>query len=376
MKTLSADLAGNPRALARLRPGGGDHRPARAPEHHPDSRAGDGRRPRQLLDAPDSRPDAAARRSTAGPSLPDEADALYRVLNVFLHVCDAVAFAHSRGVIHGDIKPDNVMVGRVRRGLPGRLGRRLADPDRRRRRAGLGIQRAPHASGVRGTPAFMAPEQAKGVLLAIGERTDVFGLGALLYFILTGRPPFEGATASETLTRARAGLFPDPERTRARRAGAGAVPDRAQGDGGRRRQDRHARVAGAAGGRARLPQRRPAFPVARVRARRRSSCARAIPATRRSSSPPATCIVQRSGARRAARDPPAGAGRRVRRDRNPVAHGAHRDRGRDRRGDGQDRDAGADRGAAGAQHLAGAVRARARRSLPRGRRKARASQGR
>jgi NAD(P)-dependent dehydrogenase (short-subunit alcohol dehydrogenase family) len=59
----------------------------------------------------------------------------------------------------------------------------------------------------------MAPEQAKGALPAIGERTDIFGLGALLYFILTGRPPFDGASESESLTRARAGLFVDPERT-------------------------------------------------------------------------------------------------------------------------------------------------------------------
>ena len=84
-------------------------------------------------------------------------------------------------------------------------------------------------SGVRGTPAFMAPEQAKGVLPAIGERTDVFGLGALLYFILTGHPPFAGSSASETLTRARAGLFPDPEQTergRTRRRCAGSCARR------------------------------------------------------------------------------------------------------------------------------------------------------
>ena len=67
----------------------------------------------------------------------------------------------------------------------------------------------------------MAPEQAKGVLPAIGERTDVFGLGALLYFILTGHPPFGGSTASESLTRARNGLFVDPEQSeRGRKAPA------------------------------------------------------------------------------------------------------------------------------------------------------------
>src|SRR4029079_7610117 len=142
----------------------------------------------------------------------DAADALYRVLNVFLHVCDAVAFAHSRGVIHGDIKPANVMVGSfgevyvvdwgVASLIPGSEGEAVTVSAERHTR-----------SGVRGTPAFMAPEQAKGMLPAIGERTDVFGLGALLYFIVTGQPPFAGGTESAILTRARAGLFVDPEQT-------------------------------------------------------------------------------------------------------------------------------------------------------------------
>jgi serine/threonine-protein kinase len=156
-----------------------------------------------------------------GSTAPDEADVLYRVLNVFLHVCDAVAFAHSRGVVHGDIKPDNVMVGSfgevylvdwgVASLIPGASG---DDP--------VSVSTERHTrSGVRGTPAFMAPEQAKGVLTEIGERTDVFGLGALLYFLLTDHPPFEGATASEILTRARAGLFPDAEQSeRGRKAPA------------------------------------------------------------------------------------------------------------------------------------------------------------
>jgi hypothetical protein len=151
----------------------------------------------------------------------DEADSLYRVLNVFVRVCDAVAFAHSRGVVHGDIKPENVMVGDfgevylVDWGVASLIP--AASPDEQ-----ITVSTERHTqSGVRGTPAFMAPEQAKGVLLAIGERTDVFGLGALLYFILTGHPPFAGSTASETLTRARNGLYVDPEQSeRGRKAPA------------------------------------------------------------------------------------------------------------------------------------------------------------
>jgi eukaryotic-like serine/threonine-protein kinase len=149
----------------------------------------------------------------AWSNLPDDAEALYRILNVFLHVCDAVAFAHSRGVVHGDIKPANVMVGSfgevylVDWGIASLIPTSSSEEP-------VSVSSERHTrSGVRGTPAFMAPEQAKGVLGAIDERTDVFGLGALLYFVLTGRPPFEGTTSGETLTRARASLYTDPERS-------------------------------------------------------------------------------------------------------------------------------------------------------------------
>ena len=222
VKTLAADLSGNPRAqrdfvqeaeiTAQL-----DH-PNIIPIH--EQAMVDGRasfsmrliRGQTLLEA---------LATWAGDSTLDEADTLHRVLNVFVRVCDAVAFAHSRGVVHGDIKPDNVMVGAfgevylVDWGVASLIP--AESPDQQ-----ITVSTERHTqSGVRGTPAFMAPEQAKGVLLAIGERTDVFGLGALLYFILTGHPPFGGSTASETLTRARNGLFVDPEQSeRGRKAPA------------------------------------------------------------------------------------------------------------------------------------------------------------
>src|SRR4029079_1731683 len=143
-------------------------------------------------------------------NLPDDGDALYRVLNIFLHVCDAVAYAHSRGVVHGDIKPENVMVGSFGEVylVDWGVASLIPTPDGADA-VSVSTERLTQ-SGVRGTPAYMAPEQAKGVLPEVGERTDVFGLGALLYFVLTGHPPFEGSTASETLTRARNGLFVDP----------------------------------------------------------------------------------------------------------------------------------------------------------------------
>ena len=150
----------------------------------------------------------------AWSNLPDDAEALYRILNVFLRVCDAVAFAHSRGVIHGDIKPANVMVGSYGEVYLVDWGIASLIPTSSTGEEPVSLSSERHTrSGVRGTPAFMAPEQAKGVLEAIDERTDVFGLGALLYFILCGHPPFAGTTSGETLTRARAGLYVDPERS-------------------------------------------------------------------------------------------------------------------------------------------------------------------
>jgi serine/threonine-protein kinase len=217
MKTLAAELAGNPRAqrdfvqeaeiTAQL-----EH-PNIIPIHElamVDGRASFSMR---LIRGQTLRQVLASRSGQ-----PDDADGFYRVLNVFLHVCDAVAFAHSRGVVHGDIKPENVMVGDfgevylVDWGVASLIPTSSAEHP-------VSVSAERHTrSGVRGTPAFMAPEQAKGSLPAIGERTDVFGLGALLYFILTGQPPFAGGTESESLTRARAGLFVDPEQTEGGRA--------------------------------------------------------------------------------------------------------------------------------------------------------------
>lgn len=116
-------------------------------------------------------------------------------LDIFRKVCDAVAFAHARGVLHRDLKPDNIMVGAFGEvlvmdwGLARAVGARDApvqvdrfEGDALRTRDGQ----------VAGTPAFMAPEQAEGRLDALDARTDVYGLGAVLYTLLTGRAPFSG----------------------------------------------------------------------------------------------------------------------------------------------------------------------------------------
>ncbi|MFO0954091.1 MAG: tetratricopeptide repeat protein [Isosphaeraceae bacterium] len=141
------------------------------------------------------------------------------LLRRFIDVCDAVAYAHSRGVLHRDLKPANVMLGRYGETLIIDWG--LAKATGRQEPVSAGSGPAPvvptsgsHeptvAGSALGTPAFMSPEQAEGRLDRLGPATDVYGLGAVLYNVLTGRPPAQGANAEEVLARVRRGDVPPP----------------------------------------------------------------------------------------------------------------------------------------------------------------------
>lgn len=146
---------------------------------------------------------------------------LERVLNVMIKVCDAVAFAHSRGVVHRDLKPDNIMVGTYGQvyvmdwGIA-RIMPAASDVESEGARPVVVSGRNPEEIAdeegqVIGTIAYMSPEQALGDVHRIDQRTDVFGLGAVLYQVLTGGPPHQGDRSFQVLTKARQGVIPPPE---------------------------------------------------------------------------------------------------------------------------------------------------------------------
>jgi serine/threonine-protein kinase len=117
---------------------------------------------------------------------PGTTERLEEGLEIFLKVCDAIAYAHHRGVIHRDLKPDNIIVAGFGQVYVMDWG--LARLTRTRPASGPNAQM--EAPGAVGTPAYMSPEQARGNPREMDERSDVFGLGAILYEIVCGFTPF------------------------------------------------------------------------------------------------------------------------------------------------------------------------------------------
>lgn len=142
---------------------------------------------------------------------PTPAETLREMLGAFLKVCDAVAFAHSRGVLHLDIKPENIIMedfGTVYL-MDWGLSRLSARDPERKDQVALSLEAAGGVvTGVVGSPSYMSPEQAKGTESLVSERTDVFGLGAVLYAILAGRPLYQADSIDDVLEKARAGHIP------------------------------------------------------------------------------------------------------------------------------------------------------------------------
>ena len=145
-----------------------------------------------------------------------EPDRLAELLQIMVKVCEALSFAHSRGVIHRDVKPSNIMVGHygqvyitdwgVARLLP------LSKDTGGDRRVAVSAMAELDAPGsIIGSPAYMAPEQVEGAHEQIDARTDVFALGATLYQILTGQPPYRGSSYYRLLNRALTCDYPPPK---------------------------------------------------------------------------------------------------------------------------------------------------------------------
>ncbi len=140
---------------------------------------------------------------------------LRRLTTAFHQVCQTMAYAHSQGVVHRDLKPENIMLGAFGEvlvldwGLAKVRGRAEAGP------SGVTSDRSSldafetRAGSVLGTPVYMSPEQANGELEIVDERSDVYSLGAILYELLAGQPPF-GGTVVQVLGQVLSGKRPKP----------------------------------------------------------------------------------------------------------------------------------------------------------------------
>lgn len=153
------------------------------------------------------------------------------LVTIFKNICDTVGYAHSRGVIHRDLKPANIMVGAFGEvqvmdwGLAKMIEETDVSPAANDQETVASLQLAVSkvdetvSGSVLGTPSYMAPEQARGEVVGLDARADVFALGAILCEILTGRPVYEGDNPKDILRMA---VTADLTDAMSRLAGCGA----------------------------------------------------------------------------------------------------------------------------------------------------------
>lgn len=136
----------------------------------------------------------------------EQAYPLNRMIDIFIKVCEGMAFAHSKGVIHRDLKPANIMVGRFGEvqimdwGVAKIIGRkedsaeRVVGSDRQDDDAARTM-----VGSILGTPSYMSPEQARGEVNSMGQESDVFSLGVILYELLALQTPWNAQTSAQVL---------------------------------------------------------------------------------------------------------------------------------------------------------------------------------
>ncbi|CAM9963727.1 unnamed protein product, partial [Discosporangium mesarthrocarpum] len=132
-------------------------------------------------------------------------------LDILMRTADAVGFAHSRGVVHRDLKPENVMLGAFNEVLVMDWGLAYSTE---------GFQKSAsitESTSMGGTPAYMAPEMATGPIKKIGPRSDVYLLGAILFEVVTGKPPHAGKNAMKCLMSAARNKIRDTDNERTKR---------------------------------------------------------------------------------------------------------------------------------------------------------------
>jgi serine/threonine protein kinase/tetratricopeptide (TPR) repeat protein len=167
---------------------------------------------------------------------------LTALLDIFQKICDGVAFAHSKGVVHRDLKPDNIMIGEygevlvmdwglAKRMSSGMHDEHLSDAAPRAPEAAVemppaGLREFQTLNGlIVGTPPYISPEAARGELDQMSPQSDIYVLGSILYAILTLRPPYPGKEFGELIEQIVSGKFEHPSSFNASPRGSVGAPD-------------------------------------------------------------------------------------------------------------------------------------------------------